>query len=214
MQQPDEEIGAMNVSSSRNYITDVVSLAGMAKLEKRNYKLEKKKQRKTIDNRDEVLMTEREWKSTIDATIKIVGQEEFSHALHERLARMARARNLNDFPDWNNAEELTTLMEDPDTLAMFRDLLYEVLPHMTVVSLKNWLTVPMKRLPSEEKELSKEMAQMKASELIEEKYADQIDARSKDAVDAVAKNASPEMSPAEKQEIQRKLRQQIAYQVA
>lgn len=210
---PEQYNDPDDISTSKNFIKDTVSLRGMAKLEKRNHKLEKKKQRKTIDNRDEVLVTENEWKQTIDATIKIMGQDEFSAALYKRLSRMMRARGRDDLPQWNNAEEFLTLLEDEDTLMMVRDLLYEVLPHMTVVSLKNWLTEPMKKLPGE-KEMTSQEQMEHAAMIVEEKYGNEINQKTGAAIDAAAKSMSPKLSAADRQEMQRKLGRYAALQIA
>lgn len=210
---PEQYKDPDDISLSKNFIQDNVSLMGMAKWEKKNRKLEKKKQRKTIDNRDEVIMTEHEWRQTIDATIKIMGQDEFASALYKRLARMMRARGRDDLPRWDNAQEFSALLEDKDVLHMIQDLMYEVLPHMTVVSLKNWLTEPMKKLP-EEKEMTSEEQMETAANMVEKQYGNEIRKKTGAAITAAEKSISPALSAADRQEMQRKLDRYAAYQIA
>lgn len=131
--------------------------------EKKEDRMEKKAQNKTVENKSEVLFTEFELRKMFALTAKMMGKDAFASALSDKLHDMPQAPA--DMPTWETSEEMNTLLQDPDTANLIRGLVVKALPYLTVSSLEDWLT----ETPGEKLEAYKEKIEKKYGKKIEQK---------------------------------------------
>ena len=170
--------------------------------EKKDDRVEKRAQRKTVENQKEVVFTEHQLKKMIDITSKMMGRDVFAEALYDKLSDLPSAREMGDsFPERHNVKELNAVLADEEKAGLIRSMLVKALPYMTVSSFQEWLT------------------NNKAGESLED-YKNEIDARYGRQIDEKVKHVIDELpselslDPAATQDVQRKLRSQIVAGIA
>lgn len=100
-------------------------------------RLESGTERKTRNNKNEILFTEEQFKGMLDGTAMIMGKDPFAEALYNKVSLLRPDANL---PEWSTMDELQDVLADENNEQVIRGVLYDNLPYMTVSSLKEWLT--------------------------------------------------------------------------
>lgn len=168
------------------------------RFEKKSDKLEKRAQKNTEYNKEEILMTEQQLKNMIDTTAKIMGKDAFAKALHTKLTAL---RPDAEFLKWDNMNGLNQTLNNPQQAQLIRETLKDSLPYLTLSSMQEWLT---SATPGVELK--------KYQDAVEAQYAELIDVKVNKALQSLPTELA--LDPARTQMIQKKLRKEVSLAVA
>lgn len=162
--------------------------------EKRGDKMEKRAQKNTYENDNEILVTEESLNNILQTSAKILGKDKFAAALSKKLSGMTGVLNL---PTWTDAKGMNAALENKAVADAVRGLIQRALPYMTVSSFQDRLTAEK---PGEK--LDAYIAE------VEKNYAGQIDAKVQETIAVLG------VDPSIAQELQRKVRREVTTQIA